>query len=153
MKKSKIIKIVIVSLLVIVSAGVGAVFAMKDQTYSATDILKTDTSSPDFNAENQSVTVTRLNLDAEVDDILDIEIPEEIQQELIKAFKNAKFEEKTIDPSEYDYRIRITLNRGYPMYLISDKKSLTLVNPDGTFEHYEIVNESDFFSILEKATK
>jgi len=94
----------------------------------------------------------RLNLDTE-DIFTDIEIPEETQHDLIKAFENARFEKGTIDVGDYDYQIIISLNTGYPMYLISDKKSLTIIKHDGQFEHYSIVNDNDFFSILEKATK
>lgn len=94
----------------------------------------------------------RLNLDTE-DIFTDIEIPEETQHDLIKAFENARFEKGTIDVGDYDYRIIISLNTGYPMYLISDKKSLTIIKHDWQFEHYSIVNDNDFFSILQKATE
>jgi len=44
---------------------------------------------------------------------------------------------------------------GYAMYLDSVKKSITIISthPDIPDKKYVIVNDSDFFSMLEKATE
>lgn len=157
--------IIILSLLVIVIA-VGFLITKKDQSDSTTDILKhvdhstTDIKNAeysateifenaDFNVEKQTITVHTIDTNKK-DIYTQIEIPEETQKKLIQAFQNAKFAKTTIKPSEYDYRITISLNTGYTMYLISDKKSLHIVN---NRDNYVIVNDNDFFSILVNATK
>ena len=141
--------IIILPLLIIIIAVVFFI-AMKDHNDSATDILE----NADFNAENPTVTIFSIDMDKK-EIFTEIEIPEKTQQELTKAFQKAKFKKTTINSSNYDYRITITLNAGYSMYLDSDKKSLTIIrtNQDSTNKNYAIVNDSDFFSILEKATK
>jgi len=136
--------IIILPLLIIIIAVVFFI-AMKDHNDSATDILE----NADFNAENPTVTIFSIDMDKK-EIFTEIEIPEKTQQELTKAFQKAKFKKTTINSSNYDYRITITLNAGYSMYLDSDKKSLTIIS---TNQNYAIVNDSDFFSILEKATK
>ncbi|WP_445480592.1 hypothetical protein ACULLL_10770 [Lysinibacillus irui] len=157
--------IIILSFLIIIA--VGFFIANKDQSDSTTDVMKnvdystTDVlenteysakdilANADFNVEKQTITVHTIDTDKE-DIYTRIEIPEETQKKLIQAFQNAKFAETTIEPIEYDYRITISLNTGYTMYLISDKKSLLIVN---NRENYVIVNDKDFFSILVNATK
>ncbi|WP_374966199.1 hypothetical protein [Lysinibacillus sp. RS5] len=140
--------IIILPLLIIIIAVVFFI-AMKDHNDSATDVLE----NADFNAENPTVTIFSVNTEKK-DIFTEIEIPEKTQQELIKAFQNAKFKKTTINTTNYDYRITITLNAGYSMYLDSDKKILSIISTDGSADKkYAIVNDSDFFSILEKATK
>lgn len=111
--------------------------AKKDQSYSATDVLE----NADFNVENPTITIHTVDTDKE-DLYTQIEIPEETQKRLIQAFQKAKFDKTTLNPVDYDYRITISLNTGYTMYLVSDKKSLTVTSTD---ENYAIVNDSDFF--------
>lgn len=137
--------------LLLIMVAISFSIAKKGQSYSATDILE----NADFNVENPTIIIHSVNTDkvdnTENNDIYtQIEIPEETQKKLIQAFQNAKFDKTTINPIEYDFRIAITLNTDYTMYLVSDKKSLTVTS---THENYAIVNDSDFFNILEKATK
>ncbi|WP_431810998.1 hypothetical protein [Lysinibacillus sp. FW12] len=156
--------IMILSFLIIIA--VGFLIVKKDQSDSTTDVMKNNNSTTDvlenteysakdilanadFNVEKQTITVHTIDTDKK-DIFTRIEIPEETQKKLIQAFQNAKFAKSTIDPTEYDYRITISLNTGYTMYLISDKKSLHIVN---NRENYAIVNDSDFFSILVNTTK
>ncbi|MEK4427175.1 hypothetical protein [Solibacillus sp. FSL K6-1523] len=119
---------------------------MYNNKLSATDVLE----NANFDAENRTVTIHTINTDKE-DIFTEFKISEEAQREVLKAFENAKFEKITsLNPVDYDYRITISLNRGYPMYLDSTKKSLTLID---TKENYTIINETDLFDILKKATK
>ncbi|WP_107951567.1 hypothetical protein [Lysinibacillus parviboronicapiens] len=138
-------KIIIILSLLIIVVAIGFLIAKKDQSYSATDVLE----NADFNVKNPTITIHTVDTDKE-DIYTKIEIPEETQKKLIQAFQNAKFDKTTINPVDYDYRITISLNTGYTMYLVSDKKSLNLLS---NHENYAIVNDNDFFSILEKATK
>jgi uncharacterized protein YxeA len=138
-------KIIIILTLLIIVISIGFWIAKKDQGYSATDLLE----NADFNIENPTITIHTVDTDKE-DIYTQIEIPEETQKRLIQAFQNAKFDTTTINPVDYDYRITISLNTGYTMYLVSDKRSLTVTS---TEENFTIVNDNDFFSILEKATK
>ncbi|GAA3347171.1 hypothetical protein [Lysinibacillus fusiformis] len=140
MKKIK----VILSLLIIVIA-IGFLIAKKDGGYSATDVLE----NANFTVENPSITIHTVDTDKE-DIYTRIKIPEETQKRLLQAFQNAKFDKATINPVDYDYRITISLNTGYTMYLVSEKRSLTV---NRTEENYTMVNDNDFFSILEKVTK
>lgn len=133
----------ITSLIVILSGGFLILYNNK---LSATDVLE----NANFDAENRTVTIHTINTDKE-DIFTEFKISEEAQREVLKAFENAKFEKITsLNPVDYDYRITISLNRGYPMYLDSTKKSLTLID---TKENYTIINETDLFDILKKATK
>ncbi|MGE7921151.1 hypothetical protein ACQKM9_19750 [Viridibacillus sp. NPDC093762] len=134
--------IIIVALLLIMVGII--IFA--NRTYSASDVLG---DYADLNAENPFVSIESIDLETE-DIFSSIEIPEETQQELIEAFKNAKFKRVTDGSSDYDYRINITLNTGYAMYAVSDKKSLSIID---THEYYTIENDSDFFKILKNATE
>ncbi|MGE7988911.1 hypothetical protein [Lysinibacillus fusiformis] len=140
MKKIKII----LPLLIIVIV-MDFLIAKKDGGYSATDVLE----NADFNVENPSITIHTVDTDKE-EIYTQIEIPEETQKRLLQAFENAKFDKATINPVDYNYRITISLNTGYTMYLVSDKRSLTV---NSTEENYTIVNDNDFFSMLEKVTK
>ncbi|MFJ7700351.1 hypothetical protein [Lysinibacillus fusiformis] len=139
MKKIKII----LPLLIVIAMGF--LIAKKDGGYSATDVLE----NADFNVENPSITIHTVDTDQE-EIYTQIEIPEETQKRLLQAFENAKFDKATINPVDYNYRITISLNTGYTMYLVSDKRSLTV---NSTEENYTIVNDNNFFSMLEKATK
>lgn len=138
-------KIIIILPLLIIVIAIVFFIAKKDQSYSATDVLE----NADFNVENPTIAIHTVDTDKE-DIYTQIEIPEETQKRLIQAFQKAKFDKTTLNPVDYDYRITISLNTGYTMYLVSDKKSLTVTSTD---ENYAIVNDSDFFNILEKATK
>lgn len=127
---------------------VGILFFV-NRTYSASDVLG---DYADLNAENPSVSID--SIDTETGEIFtSIEIPEETQQKLIGAFKNATFKKVRVSLGDYDYRINITFNTGYPMYVASDEKLLTIIKHDGQLEYYTLLNASEFFSILEKATK
>ncbi|KQL33679.1 hypothetical protein AN959_16265 [Psychrobacillus sp. FJAT-21963] len=135
--------VIIVLLLIMVGFFI---FANANRTYSASDILG---DYADLNSENPFVDIE--SIDHETENIFtSIEIPEETQQELIEAFKNAKFKKASDVSSDYDYRINITLNTGYAMFVDSDKKSLIILD---TYENYTMENDSDFFQILKNATK
>ena len=93
-------------------------------TYSATDVLE----NANFNAANPSVSIHSIDYDKE-GLFTEIKIPEVTQQELIKAFKNAKFKKITDSTSlDFDYRITIILNTGYAMFLDSNKISLYTID-------------------------
>ena len=49
-----------------------------------------------------------------------------------------------------DYRVNITLNTGFAMWVDSDKKLLKL---NDAYEYYTIENDSDFFEIFKNATE
>jgi hypothetical protein len=135
---------IIIVVLLLIMVGI---IIFTNRTYSATDVLG---DYADFSVKNPSISIESINLETE-DIFTSIEIPEETQQELIKAFKNAKFKKiSDLGSLDDDYRINITLNTGYVMYLDSDKKLLYI---NDTEEAYEIENDSDFFKILKNATE
>ncbi|MFJ7738831.1 hypothetical protein ACIQ2D_21220 [Lysinibacillus sp. NPDC097287] len=137
--------IIIVALLL---SMVGIIF-FTNRTYSASDVLG---DYADLNAENPFVSIDSLYVENE-DKFTSIDMPEETQQALIEAFKNAKFKRVTDTFGDFDYRINITFNTGYPMYVETDTQSLILIKHDGQYEHYSIVNDTDFFKILKNATE
>ncbi|QUG41720.1 hypothetical protein KD050_21125 [Psychrobacillus sp. INOP01] len=140
----KKIGIVIVALLLVMVWVI--VFANANRTYSASDVLG---DYADLNAENPFVDIE--SYDLEIEDIFTpIEIPEETKQELIESFKNAKFKRVTDVSMDTDYRVNITLNTGYAMWVDSDKKLLNLID---AYEYYRIENDSDFFEILKITTE
>ncbi|QUG41657.1 hypothetical protein KD050_20740 [Psychrobacillus sp. INOP01] len=143
---SKIFKIKDINIEEAIAINVNDNIFFANRTYSASDVLG---DYADLNAENPFVSMA--SIDFETEDIFtSIDIPEETQRELIDAFKNAKFERVTDISSDYDYRIKITFNTGYAMYVDSDKKLLVIVD---TNESYTIENDSDFFKILKNFTK
>ncbi|MEK4521361.1 hypothetical protein NSQ95_12720 [Psychrobacillus sp. FSL W7-1457] len=119
-------------------------FGMGNQEYSATDILE----NANFNLDNQFLNVH--SIDVERENIFEeVEIPLERQHDLIKIFKNAKFipAESTAD---HDYRINITLNTGYAMFLDSKRSSLYVISSE---KNYEMKGGEEFFAILNNAEK
>jgi len=140
----KKIGIVIVALFLIMVGVI--IFNNDNRTYSASDVLG---DYADLNAENPFVDIE--SIDVEKDEkFTSVEISEDTQQELIEAFKNAKFIRVTDGSIDYDYRVNITLNTGYAMWIDSNKKLLKLID---TQESYSTDNDSNFFEILENATE
>lgn len=133
---TKVVVIIVVAILIIV----GLLFFNKNNNnLSATEVLN----NADFNEKNSIVEVEFI--DREYDGYFKkLDVSEETQQQLIEAFKSAKFK-KTDKSYRYDYYVKMTLNTGYPMYISSDEKAIFL---DHTEEVYEMTDESDFFSIL-----
>ncbi|MEK5215861.1 hypothetical protein [Psychrobacillus sp. FSL H8-0487] len=134
---------IVVLLLVMVRV---TVFANAYRTYSASDVLG---DYADLNVEKPFVDIQSYDLEKE-DLFTPIEIPEETQLELIESFKNAKFKRVTDISLDIDYRVNITFNTGYAMWVDSDKKIFNLI--DG-YEYYAIENDSEFFEILKNATE
>ncbi|MCK1999717.1 hypothetical protein MPH47_21245 [Psychrobacillus psychrodurans] len=143
LRNIKKIGIIVVLLLVMVLV---IVFTNANRTYSASDVLG---DYADLNAEKPFVDIESWDLETE-DIITPIKIPEETQQELIKSFKNAKFKRVTDVSMDTDYRVNITLNTGYAMWVDSDKKLLKLID---AYEYYTIENDSDFFETLKNTTE
>lgn len=144
LRNFKKIRIVIVAILLIMLGFI--IYENTYRTYSASDVLGDHAK---LNAENPFVDIE--SIDHETENIFtSIEIPEETQQELIEAFKNAKFKKATDVSIDYNYRINITLNTGYAMFVDSDKKSLIILDTD---EKYTMESDSDFFHILKTTVK
>ncbi|WP_342532520.1 hypothetical protein MHB40_13570 [Lysinibacillus sp. FSL K6-0057] len=140
MKKFK----VILPLLLAVILG-GMFVTWKNQSYSATDILE----NANFDVENPTISLHRIDTDKE-DIFSEIKISKETQKELLKSFQQATFKKTAIKTVDYDYRMTISLNTGYPMFIDSKNKTLVLLT---TKESFEIVKGHDFFSMLEKAAE
>lgn len=79
-----------------------------------------------------------------------MKISKETQQELIQSFQQATFKKTAIKTIDYDYRMTISLNTSYPMFIDSKNKILVLLN---TNESFELIKDHAFFSLLEKATE
>ncbi len=141
-----------ISIMIIIIAGI-SLWINERRTavpavYYATDVLE----NANFNAKNQFVNIESIILRPEIK-FTSLKIPEETQQELIQAFKNAKFKKVEHLSSiryRYNYRVNITLNTGYVMFMDSNTKFLQL---DDTGVVYIIEDDDNrFFDILEKAT-
>lgn len=141
-----------ISIMIIIIAGI-SLWINERRTadpavYYATDVLE----NANFNAKNQFVNIESIILRPEIK-FTSLKIPEETQQELIQAFKNAKFKKVEHLSSiryRYNYRVNITLNTGYVMFMDSNTKFLQL---DDTGVAYIIEDDDNrFFDILEKAT-
>ncbi|WP_342471538.1 hypothetical protein MHH70_11415 [Metasolibacillus sp. FSL H7-0170] len=137
-------RIVIIAFLALVIIIVGGNFMMKKTIYSVTDILE----GVDFDVEEQSLSVESIDIKTE-DMFKVIEISEVQQKKLIDTFSKAKFQ-KTNYSSEWDYRINITLNKGYVLYLDSNKK---IIVPENKRVAYVIKGDNDFFSVLNELVK
>ncbi|WP_339261798.1 hypothetical protein [Lysinibacillus sp. FSL K6-3209] len=141
-----------ISIMIIIIAGI-SLWINERRTavpavYYATDVLE----NANFNAKNQFVSIESIILRPEIK-FTSLKIPEETQQELIQAFKNAKFKKVEHLSSiryRYNYRVNITLNTGYVMFMDSNTKFVQL---DDTGVAYIIEDDDNrFFDILEKAT-
>lgn len=152
MKKNKTILITIFSVIIV---GIGVYFFNSQATSSDSDTLSSEDilEGVDFSAEGTTVELHKV--DTNVDGSLaPIELTEKTQQELIKAFEKSKF--KNVDSNSTavanDYRMKMTLNRGYVMYLDIDKKGISVENTsDTSSKKYLFKDGKEFFSILEKA--
>ncbi|WP_391117308.1 hypothetical protein [Psychrobacillus sp. L3] len=141
---------ILIVVLFLIMLGIIILTIFDNRTYYPSDVLG---DYADINAENPFVSIE--SIDVETEDIFtSIKIPEKKQQELIEAFKNAKFKKVKNGSSDYDYRINITFNTGYAMYVDSDKKLLCIIDTHGDRdEYYTIENDSDFFKILKSSTE
>lgn len=88
----------------------------KDQSYSAIDLLE----NANFHVENSTVTLHRIDTDTE-DIFSEMKISKETQQELIQSFQQATFKKTAIKTNDYDYRMTISLNTSYPMFILKIK--------------------------------
>jgi len=146
MKNKQSILITIFSVVIVIILGIGLYIYNSEPTYSATDILDAAVLGADFSAEGQSVELKKIDTKAE-EMFIPIKLTDETQQELIKAFEKSKF--KKVDSGiTKDYLMKITLNRGYVMYLDINKKGITV--DDGYSSNYLFKDDKGFFSILEK---
>ena len=164
MKNKKSILIIIFSLIIL---GVGLYFLNSEKndtkseisdsntavnnskiqtSHSAEDVLR----DVDFNTEEPSVELKKIDFEGE-DMFVPIELTDETQQVLIKAFEKSKFKKDSdYIGISHDYRMTMTLNRGYVMFLDIIKKGIIVRDVDGSSEEYVIEDDEGFFSILEK---
>lgn len=146
MKNKRLIWIISLGFVIALILGIGLYRYYSDPTYSATDVLK----RADFNAEEQSVEVTKFDL--EVDGgYIPIELTETTQKKLIKAFEKSKFKKDESLSFDNDYSMKITLNTGYFMFMDIAGKRIAVEDNRGSYDSYLFVDDK-FFSILEKAT-
>lgn len=85
-----------------------------------------------------------------------VDLSKESEQEIAKAFANAKFKKITAPDNDYDYSLNIIVNSSHRMFLDSTNQTVTVMDNTGTdttSDYYTIVNGSDFFGLLEKITK
>lgn len=134
--------IIALSLLLVVIVS-GMLIIWKEQSYSATDLLE----NANFQVENATITLHRIDTDKE-DIFSEMKISKETQQELIQSFQHATFKKTAIKTIDYDYRMTISLNTSYPMFIDSKNKILVLLNKNKSFE---LIKDNAFFSLLEKA--
>lgn len=109
-------RLIIIAFLVIVLFVIGFTVYNDNTKLSATDLLE----NANFDAESQTVNVHKINVDNSPDIFEEIMIPEETQQELIRTFENVQFESVgDRGRLDFNYRINMTLNTGYVMFLDS----------------------------------
>lgn len=149
--------ILIISIVIVVILGITLYFfnfktksfdgdTEKQEFISAEDILE----NANFSADNSSVELKKIDVDAE-EIFVPIKLTDKTQQELIKAFEKSRFKKDDSVIISNDYRMKITLNRGYVMYLDMNKKGISVEDVDGSSEEYVIEDGQVFFSVLEKA--
>ena len=137
----------IFSIITVIILGIGLYFFKSETLYSAADVLR----DVDFNAEAPSLELKKIDVEAE-EMFVPIELTDKTQQELIKAFEKSKFKKDNSVLISNDYRMKITLNRGYVMYLDMNKKGISVENTsDTSYKKYLFKDGKEFFSILKKA--
>ncbi|ETT86569.1 hypothetical protein MKZ08_10575 [Viridibacillus sp. FSL R5-0477] len=102
----------------------------------------------DFNEKDSYITVKK------IPPLATVEISEETQKELLKAFENAKFKEMKMEDSNidlhYNYLINISVSGYFALFVDSSNK---IIYVDETQKKYIMVDDNDFFDILENAVK
>lgn len=145
MKNNKTILLIISGIIVFIILGIGFYFN-SEKFYTAADVLE----DVDFSVKESSVEFKKI--DAELN-FVPIKLTDKTQQELIKAFEKSKFkkDDNSRGIASNNYWLRITLNRGYVMYLDLNKKQIAVADNVGSHEGYLFEDDKGFFSILEKA--
>lgn len=129
-------------------------FFNSETMYSNSDTLFSEDilEGVDFSAEGATVELKKV--DTNVDGSLaSIKLTDKTQQELIKALEKSKFKNLDSDSTGVanDYFMKMTLNKGYVMFLDTDKKGIAVDDGDTSSEQYLFKDDKEFFSILEKA--
>lgn len=123
---------------------------VKQATYSATEVLE----NANFDAENPFIEVEAIHWRTEDTPtrFIPIEISKETQMELLVVFENATFKkaDSTRIDFKYNYWIKITLSRGYTMFVDSNK---SFIHFDEEGETYIMENGEEFFSRIENIDK
>lgn len=150
-----------VSLVPIVAIAVGFGVAKYNSTnasdnpkvYTMQEALSDDLFAADFNVEEKSLDIKKLN---PLKESTSIAVPEKDEQALINAIEQWTLTEYIYNPSENNvstspsYSLYLTINTGYSFYVESEEKRLYLMSQD-IEAIYNIQNGDEFFTLLENA--
>ncbi|WP_063180403.1 hypothetical protein, partial [Lysinibacillus odysseyi] len=121
------------------------------KVYTMQEVLSDSLFTADFNVKEKSLDIRDVN---SLKESKSLAISEEDEQELINAMEQWTLTE--YNPSESNesmvptYRLYLTINTGYSLYLSSEQKRLYVMSQD-IEASYNIQNGDEFFTLLEKA--
>ena len=140
----------VIGIIVVIILGIGLYFFNSEKFYTAADVLE----DVDFSVEEQSVELTKIVIEVDDGKLVPIELTDTTQKKLIKTFEKSKFKKDESLSSDNDYSMKITLNRGYFMFMDITGKSIAVRdNSGGSYEEYLFEDDKGFFSILEELVR
>lgn len=144
--KKTIVAIVVVTLVALFVV----VFAFKSDTLASDEVFN----DIDFTSGNANIDGYKIDFEKEDDEILTkIQPSDEEKIRILKALEQSKFEKlEKASTTDADYRINITLNKRYELYLNSTNKILIFAyenDNDSNNTYYKFSNDNGFFKLLE----
>ncbi|MEK5482260.1 MULTISPECIES: hypothetical protein [unclassified Viridibacillus] len=156
-------KAFVLTIVLVVLVGMGIYIYGQYKTFGSVKVEKTPSTEKvkkttlsvkdlfwriDFNEKDSYITVEK------IPSLATVEISEETQKELLKAFENAKFKKMKMEDSNidlhYNYLINISVSGYFALFVDSSNK---IIYVDETQKKYIMVDDNDFFDILENAVK
>ena len=120
------------------------------KVYTMQEVLSDSLFTADFNVKEKSLDIRDVN---SLKESKSLAISEEDEQELINAMEQWTLTEYNLSESNESmvptYRLYLTINTGYSLYLSSEQKRLYVMSQD-IEASYNIQNGDEFFTLLEK---
>ena len=149
-KSKKTIAIIFVLLLIVLFV---VFFVFKSDTLASDEVFN----DVDFKSKNANVDGYKIDFENEEEDPLtELKLSDDEKAVILKAFEDAEF--KILADStfaDYDYRINITLNKRYELYLDATEKILIFVyeeDNDSNHKYYKFSNDRGLFKLLGATT-
>lgn len=129
-------------------------FTFKSDTLASDEVFN----DVDFKSKNADIDGYKIDFEnGKEDPLTKLKLSDDEKTAILKALEDSKFEilsDATF--ADCDYRVNVTLNKRYELYLDSTYKILIFVyeeDNDSNHKYYKFSNDSDLFKLLEEITK